>query len=149
MQNLSIAWDPVKARGDWQLGPKGLVTGQALTTAVYVSLFTDRKAGPDDKITDGSDDRRGWWGDSFADRPIGSRLWLLQRAKRTPETLRKARDMIREALQWLVDDGLVARFDVTTAWATATMLSATVTLWQRDGKKVALAYQWAWVSQEA
>ena len=93
-----------------------LVADQGLQTAVVVSLFTDRRAEPDDAIPDGSNDRRGWWGDTYAAIPgdqIGSRLWLLGRAKETQDTLNRAREYALEALQWLVDDGLVKSVDVT------------------------------------
>jgi len=52
-----------------------------LARAVIISLFTWRRANPDDVLPAG-DDRQGWFGDTFAevrgDR-IGSRLWLLSR----------------------------------------------------------------------
>jgi len=144
MQNVSIVWDAANSRGDFALAGAGLQTGKALEAAVLVSLFTDRRAGPDDVLTDGSDDRRGWWGDSFADRPIGSRMWLLTRAKATTETLRRARDYIREALQWLLDDGVAARVDVTTEWTRRGVLGAQITISQQDGAKLALRYSWTW-----
>ena len=40
-------------------------------------------------------------GDAF-----GSRLWLLERAKLTAETIRLARSYAEEALAWLVEDGI-------------------------------------------
>lgn len=49
-----------------------------LTRAVVISLFTWRRAQPDDN----ADQPNGWWGDTWPavqnDR-YGSRLWLLQR----------------------------------------------------------------------
>ena len=63
--------------------------GDDLITALTVSLFTDRRAADDDELLDGSDDRRGWWGDNAA-APLGSRLWMLERSKRTQQTLQLA-----------------------------------------------------------
>ncbi|MBI1321344.1 MAG: hypothetical protein GC168_20665 [Candidatus Hydrogenedens sp.] len=97
-----------------------------LETMVLASLFSDRRALPDDRLPDApspSLDRRGWCGDALrtvADDRWGSRLWLLAREKQTAETRRRAEDYAREALQWLTDDG----------WATAVTVTAE---WQRTG----------------
>ena len=144
MQNLSIVWDAARSRGDLALSGAGLLTGGAIEAAVAVSLFTDRVAASDDVISDGTDDRRGWWGDTFASRPIGSRMWLLLRAKATNETLNKAKDFVTEALQWLLDDGVAARVDVVTQWIRRGQLGALVTIYQQDGTRQALSYSWAW-----
>lgn len=85
-----------------------------LAQAVLISLFSWRKSADDDGIR--APDRQGWWGDSFAavagDR-IGSRLWLLQREKVTAEVLRRAETYAKEALQWLIDDKVVRRAEVS------------------------------------
>nr|DAG73191.1 MAG TPA: hypothetical protein [Caudoviricetes sp.] len=141
--DIQIFWDAANNRGDWAtLGPV-LATGNDLETAILVSLFTDRMAAPDDVIPDGSGDPRGWWGDDAAS-PIGSRLWLLRRAKQTTETLQRAYDYIAEALQWLIDDGVVAKFDIMVEWTKASFLGAKIIAYQQDGTKVSLAYSWAW-----
>lgn len=90
-------------------------TDDGLATAVIVSLFTDRRAHTDDILPDSNSDRRGWWGDSYSELPndlIGSRLWLLQRERDLPAVAQRAKIYIEEALQWLVDDGVVASFTV-------------------------------------
>lgn len=107
---------------DWAIAPAGpgLAEDDGLQTAVVISLFTDRRAEASDLPADATgQDRRGWWGDSFAevegDR-IGSRLWLLAREKQTQATLLKARDFAKEALQWLLDDGVARAVNVGTEW---------------------------------
>lgn len=144
MTDIAIVWDVANSRGDWQqLGPD-LLTGNDLQTSVLLSLFTDRIARTDDVIPDGSGDPRGWWGDLGEDKPIGSRLWLLDRSKQTQEVLSNARDYIIEALQWLVDDGVVAGMDVQTEWTRATFLGAQIVLYQPAGPGVTLTFEWAW-----
>jgi phage gp46-like protein len=131
---------------DGQAGPTNvdLVTGLDLETAVLISLFTDRSANPDDVIPDATNDPRGWWGDSGETRPIGSRLWLLQRAKRTPQTLGLAQDAITEALQWLVGDGIAATVDVVTSWIGVSGLGAQISIWQPAGPPASFNYSWVW-----
>lgn len=93
--------------------PLGLDSAAPLVRAVVISLFTWRRANPDDDLP--GDLRMGWWGDSYPsvqnDR-IGSRLWLLSRAKLLPETVSRAKEYAEEALRWLVEDGVAARVEV-------------------------------------
>lgn len=99
----------------------------ALNTAVIVSLLTDRRALPDDRLPDDPQpvtllppDRRGWCGDALAETAgerIGSRLWLLRREKQTEETRRRAIDYCKEALQWMIDDGHAVSVPVVAEWA--------------------------------
>ena len=103
--DIKTIWEPDKVLGDWQTGGGGLQDGNDLETAILISLFTDRLARTDDDI-DG-DDRRGWWGDTNSEYPIGSRLWLLRRGKLTTKVALKAEDYANEALVWLLDDGVV------------------------------------------
>jgi len=141
MSDIATIWNVTQ--GDWQLSGKSLAAQPDLITAMTISLFTDRQAEPDDPVTDGSGDLRGWWGDEGGSR-IGSRLWLLERAKRTQATLQLAQAYIAEALQWLVDDGVVANFDINVEWVNYGQLSAQVTALRVDGTTVAQNYAWAW-----
>lgn len=121
-----------------------LQSGNDLETAILISLFTDREANPGDVIPDGTGDARGWVGDQDQDYQIGSRLWLLSRAKQTLETLQRASDYIAEALQWLIDDGVVARFDITVEWTRPSMLGARIVAYSGDGAIVPMNFSWVW-----
>ena len=132
------------ARGDWLHDNASLASGDDLETAILISLFSDREASSDDVIPDGTGDPRGWVGDVDQDYKIGSRLWLLERAKQTQETLRLASDYIAEALQWLIDDSVVARFDITVEWTRASVLGANLVAYQQSGAATALNFSWVW-----
>ncbi|AOY00094.1 phage GP46 family protein [Jeongeupia sp. USM3] len=85
-----------------------------LVRAVVISLFTWRLAEPSDLPA--AVDRRGFWGDIAPPVPndrIGSRLWLLGREKLTSDIPLRAEDYAREALAWLVDDGVARGVDVS------------------------------------
>ncbi|NNM69859.1 MAG: phage GP46 family protein [Gallionella sp.] len=147
MSDILTSWDVANLRGDWvQQSVPGadLESDSGLQTAVLISIFTDRAALPDDVIPDGSGDPRGWWGDD-PEHPIGSRLWLLHRAKQTNETLLRAKDYLIEAVQWLIDDGAVAKFDIVVQWAAPSLLGATVTAYRQDGQTVAIKFNYDWV----
>lgn len=141
MSDIATIWNATS--GDWALLGADLQSGDDLATAVVISLFTDRVAQADDVIPDGSGDPRGWQGDDPA-APIGSRLWLIFRSKRTQQTLTDAQSYAKEALQWMVDDGVIANFDVYVEWQSPSTLAMRVTLFKADGTQQTLAFAWVW-----
>src|SRR5580698_7990374 len=114
MPDITLSWDSANNHADWVQAGAALMTGNDLESAIIISLFSDRIAAVGDTIPDGTNDPRGWWADG--DVLIGSRLWLLRRSKQIPATLQKAYDYIAEALQWLLDDQVVAQFDINVQW---------------------------------
>jgi phage gp46-like protein len=126
MADISTNW--ATTRGDWALAGADLARGTDLVTAVLISLFTDRAAHPDDVIPDGSQDPRGFWNDD-PQYLIGSRLWLLDRAKKTDATLSLAQGYIEEALQWLKDDGVASDIELTLTWSRRGTLSAQIVVY--------------------
>jgi phage gp46-like protein len=144
MSDISTFWDTSRSVGDWQLQGAALASGNDLSTAVLISLFTDRLANPDDIIPDGTDDPRGWWGNAGQEALIGSRLWLLARSKLTEEIASRARDYAAEALRWLQDDDVVADIEITTAITPPAMLGMQIVITEPDGKRAALNFSWIW-----
>lgn len=95
-----------------------------LTTAVIISLFTDRRADRDAVLPFNQVDRRGWVGDEFMadgfDERVdawGSMLWLCYHTKTESQILEAARFAAQEALAWLVRAEIASRVEVTTQWA--------------------------------
>lgn len=144
MSDIATVWHRDLGQGDWVLDGADLLSGNDLATAILISLFTDCEALPDDVIPDGTNDRRGWIGDEGEPYKIGSRIWLLSRAKQTTETLNRAFDYIAEALQWLLDDGVVAKFDITVEWTRAGMLGSKIVAYQKDGSTMTMNFSWVW-----
>jgi phage gp46-like protein len=128
-----------------------LDTGQELATAATVALLTDALAGPDDTLPDPrSTDRRGWWADLEAGAvwggwPIGSKLWLLNRAKITPaeardgSTLARVEAYIREALQPFLDLKVASDIAVNVTRTDTNAIAGSVVLYR--GPKAAIALQ--------
>lgn len=101
--------------GDLALDRGDLVIDPGLGSAVLRSLLTDRRATAAELARHGSDDPRGWWGETPGDA-YGSGLWLLAREKETQETLARAREYAREALRWLVVDGIAETVEVAATY---------------------------------
>jgi len=136
-----LAWNNDAQSADWAFDGNDLVTDDSLRSAVVISLGTDRLAEATDVIPDGSNNRRGWWGDmpldgqAAAGKPdlIGSRLWLLRRATQTERTERLAEQYCREALAWLIEDGVAAKVDVSARWLDRGYLGATIGIYRTAG----------------
>ncbi len=149
--DLALTWSLENGDADLSLFDLDIASDRGLRTAVLLSLFVDRRAETDDKPPSGDErDRRGWWADQFAavegDR-IGSRLWLLDRGKRTNETALRAEEYVREALAWMIEDRVVASIDVTVVATTAALLIS-IGL-QRPGRDpVSFRFAHAWNQME-
>lgn len=152
MSDLALVWDPTTVAADVAVEANDLARDEGLETAVLLSLFTDRRAEDSDVLPDGSSDRRGWWGDGFpvveGDR-FGSRLWLLARAKSSAATLARAQEYALEALQWLVDDLVAARIEVTPEIPRPGMLGLAVTIYRPNVDPAKFRFTRIWAAQGA
>lgn len=144
-------WNAPGGVGDWQIADAsetgnagGLSAANAIETAVILALFTDKRVAEDHPLyflADG--DARGYWGDGVDVRddlnegPLGSHLWLLERAPLTirgePAT-RWATQFANEALATLAAQGVCARIEVSAEQnELQSRLELTVRLFARDG----------------
>lgn len=106
--DIALTFDPVARRLDLALAGGNLVLDQTPVSALLAALLCDRRARRDDDIEAASDPalpplldpKRGWWAD-FMDplgEALGSRLWLLARAKKSEAVRRFAETAAVEAL---------------------------------------------------
>lgn len=147
MSDIRTVWVESTCEGEWMIADGDLLTGDDLQTGMIISLFTDRQARADDDTDDS--DRRGWWGDTGSDYDIGSRLWLLKRQKLTVAVARRAEDYVREALQWMKDDGVVAGVDVRAQIVWPSGLVVTIHYHHPDGASDAIRFYWVWRNNDA
>jgi phage gp46-like protein len=83
-------------------------TEEFFDTAIMYSLFGERRA-LENEIVDPIR-RRGWIG-NLETYENGSKLWLLQQARITIDTINKIRYEAQSALKWLVSDGYAVSID--------------------------------------
>jgi phage gp46-like protein len=105
-----------------------LTADKGLRTAVMLLLFLDAQA--DVSEVDEGEDRRGWW----ADPTLGSKLWLLTRAKASPDTLARARRYAEAALAWLVKEGAAQKVLVESEWVQPGLLGLRIVILLATGK---------------
>ncbi len=150
MADIALAWDGDLGEADIVVENGDLEIDQGLKTAVIISLFSDRLAESGDEIPDGSTDRRGWWGDmplESADEStgtpdrIGSRLWLLDRALQTQDTLNRAERYANEALAWMVTDGVASSVTATASFPQRGWIKLQIVIVQASGSST-FSVQW-------
>jgi phage gp46-like protein len=143
--DLALTYNAEIGALDLSLAGVDLRREDSLATAVMLSLLCDRACEANQVPADA--DRRGWWADAFADEgagrgdSFGSRLWLIEREKLLPETLQRARRYAREALQWLIEDGLATGLEVNAFVPRAGWLVLDVVLHLKEGSR---RYRFEW-----
>lgn len=95
----------------------------------------------------------GWWADALLPESgdfLGSKLWLTQRAKVTPDVLLQVSQWGEEALQWLVDDRVADSVTVTGERSTigGDRVDVLVQL-KKPGQVVDYRFELNWQAQEA
>lgn len=158
VNDIRLIWDTELQEGEFVFDAsiQDLESDNTLETAIIISLFTDRRAREDDILPDPSDsNRRGWWGDKVADvvgDQIGSRLWLLSREKTVENVLVRAKQYIKEATQWLLDDKVVVKI-VAEAERQGepgnNRLAIKVEVYKIDGQREVFNFEAQWIAQRA
>ncbi len=155
MTDIALFYVPALGGYDVALDGSDLALDDGLMTAAVLSLFCDRRANPDDPIPPGADPR-GWWGDRVAPlaRPnqgngtnpdrIGSRLWTLMRQPQLPALLPQVKDILAEALAWMVEDGWATSLDIAVSFPRRGWLGYSVAAHKPDGTTVRVTRQVPW-----
>lgn len=136
---------------DLQADPvtRDLATTGGFETALQCSLFTDRRALPDE-VADPLK-RRGWIGNLVAETPAdnyGSGLWLYEQSRASQEVRAAIRMEVLQSLDWMLDQRLILGMNATVTYDPArrrAVISITATdklggvsvrsynIWQRTG----------------
>lgn len=87
-------------------------TAATLDTAILMSIFEELRATPGEQPV--SELRRGWLGNEGTGFEQGSKLWEFEQERITGSMLAELGVVIRNALQWLLDDGIAKSITVET-----------------------------------
>lgn len=113
MADLALFFDGQTGYYDNKIAGGDFVSANPLDTSVLVSLFTWARASEEE--VEENAPKYGWWGDKVDPDntdSTGSKLYLLRREKITPETIEKAKEYIRQALQWMIEDGVASEINI-------------------------------------
>jgi phage gp46-like protein len=97
-----------------------------LETAVLISLFSDARAREQDALPQGHTNRSGWFGSMIVGVEIGSRLWLLCRSVIDGVTLSHIEQYCKDALQWMIDDGMASEVTAVASRASLNQINFSV-----------------------
>lgn len=117
----------------------GELVRDPLRDLVHVSLFTWRRAEPDDRLPEGQSPQ-GWW----ADPTFGSKLWLLQGRPINNALLSRARAYCEQALAWMAAENIASAVEVTVERAGRNQLSLRVVLVRPRGDGETRRYSLLW-----
>ncbi len=146
MADINLVFPNNNICGDWSFANGDIQHGDDLDTAVSMRLWTWRRAPPGYVPTDPVDGLWGHWSDAvpYRNRLLGSRLWLLLRAKKTQETLNLAQFFAVEALEDLQAAGVVNSVTASASWFNVNFMLLSISLTQPDGTVFSKSYDWAW-----
>jgi len=116
-------------------------------TAVLISLFSNQRATLEDKLPNRTDTRGGYWGDELLELPLGSKLWLLGRSKIDNDTLTTSEQYIKDALKWMVTDGIADSIEATATRANVNQINWLVNIKKKTGDSVFFKFFVNWKFQ--
>ncbi len=134
---------------------------EELASSVRVALGTDALARKDEILPDpDSTDRRGWWGDMDAAEiwggwPIGTKNWLLTRAKITDavssegSTVGRAERYTLDALQPFVDNKIASSISVSAERTDVQTIEVHATIFRGPESEIDLRFQVLWEEDAA
>lgn len=144
MGDVALVW--IDGLIDLAIVDDDLAEDDGLQTSALLSLFTDRRAEPDDALPAADGDRRGWCMDEFSavlGDLMGSRLWLLDRSTRREDIARRSEEFIREGLAWALADKVTDEIDVAVT-LTDSEIVYVVTIYRPTGDPAAFRFAQRW-----
>lgn len=119
-----------KSRGD-------LLTSDTIENAVIISIGTharERKLGRNANLKPCVG---GWWGDALDDKGVlGGYLYEAFPGKLTASTAKSVENLVKESLQWMIDDGVAKSVDCSSNIINEDkVLTLSVVVTRPDGKK--------------
>ena len=140
---IRVNWH-LPAGGDIEIEHNGLSSDEGLVSLVLICLFTDARAADSDEIPDGTDDRRGWPGDSFSDFPWGSKLWLIEREKLTEAVRLRAENYANLSMQPLIRYGYARAVQVIATIPRMNWLALSIVLTRPDNSALTVEINKRW-----
>lgn len=148
--DILFIFDAAIGHGDIAVEDRDLARDAGLETAVIISLFSNRRAEPGERLPDANSSREGWWSDSLNLGIIGSKLWLIERDKIVSEVIPLAEQYAKEALQWLITDGVASTVETEASRAGLGEIRLIVRIYRPNiDDSTAFTFYYNWAAQSA
>lgn len=150
--DIQIVFNTYEQFVDFVLADRDVDRDDSLETAVLITLLTDKQADDGDPLPDDSGYRGGWFGDSLPvvpDYKMGTKLWLLQRAKTTREIPAIAKEYLLDGFAWMEEDGIVDSVHVVVEWRRdlKTTLAFILSFIKPEGTTIFFRFYYNWEAQ--
>lgn len=128
---------------DFSLDETGdIKTEDFFDTSILMSIFCERRASANEMPA--SHYRRGWIGnESTPSFEIGSKVWLFEQSRLTRETLNGINSVVKEGLQWMIDDKIALEILVSSSLGQNNSIAIEVII-TRPNSKVEKRYFELW-----
>lgn len=134
-----------RANGYWDFewtDSGDISTAESLDAAILMSIFDEVRA-TSSEIPESSQ-RRGWIGnETVSDFEQGSKAWLFSQERLTGSVLAELGVVVRNGLQWLIDDGIAVNVTVEQPFLSSGKVCVNINLF-RDGSPVDRRYYELW-----
>lgn len=123
---------PTIEGGEVQLDQNGdFFLTDALLNSAYISAMTSRD----------------WWGNEIQGIPFSSRLDEIGKGTLTNQKRLQAIDSLKQALQWMIDDGIASAINVSAVIVSPYRLDVTIEAVRPDGTAATATFEQAWTAQ--
>lgn len=133
---------------DFDEKSKDLVLSDSLYNAVAISIGTyarDRNLKPNSAVLDPQ--IGGWWADALDPLgTLGGYLYEAYPGKLSQETLSKVKELVAEALQWMLDDGVAKSVKCEVTANENDIVSISVAIEKPDGTTDDYKYELNWTA---
>lgn len=122
-----------------------LKADNGLETATLISFFSNKRV-RFEELPPGHIDRQGWWADLISepqDDEIGSKLWRLEAiGKVTTRTIVELENNIKDALEWMLEDGIAGKIIVTALRTSTNEITGMATIIKPKGDDIPFKFAW-------
>jgi len=147
--DISFVRQEGKPYCDLEIENNDIKRDNTIMSAIFIMLLTDGRATLEEISTANlfpkfPYDLRGWWGDTYRDNPIGSKLWLNYRRKATDLVLSQHTQYAKESLAYLVESGIAKEVIVTAFWVSRGNMEMNIKVVRTDDSITQQTYTFIW-----
>ena len=122
-----------------------LKADNGLETAALISLFSNKRVRLE-QLPPGQEDQQGWWADLISEPQgdqIGSTFWRLESiGKINDRTPVEFENLLIDAFQWMLDDGVAAEVTASAERIGTDRLEGTVEIKKLEGENIPFKFVW-------
>lgn len=147
-RDIKFFYDPL-VQGDYadiKVDVGDFVLDEGFENLILISLFTDAYV---DRKNSYNKESRGWFGNEVLGFNLGSKLWQLDRSKIDKKTLNLATQYSKDALQWMIDNGMFSKIETLAIKSTTrnNAIDLYVAAYKPDDTIEKYKYSIQWVAQ--